>query len=177
MAGWFPGLHLFFSSETQNSDFIMRVMKNYIYQPLGFPGSADKNPPVQGTRVQSLVWDIPYVEELLNLCTTTTEARMPRARAPKQEKPLQGEARTLQRESSLRSPKPDREKQTDKAVCTWPQKEINKNVLKKAETLKKGRFQCELPGLCCYRKSHILLDILYSKIEKKEVIGTHFLHV
>lgn len=54
------------------------------------------------------------------------------------EKPLQGEARALQRASSLRSPKPDREKQTNRAVCTWPQKEINKNVLKKAETLKKG---------------------------------------
>ena len=35
--------------------------------------------------------------QLLSLCATTTEACTPRARAPKQEKPLQWEARALQR--------------------------------------------------------------------------------
>ena len=39
---------------------------------------------------------IPHATEQLSLCATTTEAHMPRARAPQQEKPLQREARTLQ---------------------------------------------------------------------------------
>ena len=94
---------------------------------------------------------IPHAEEQLNLRTTTTEARMPRARAPKQEKPPRGEARARRQESSPRSPiseareslqrrrpSTERNKQASKAVCTCPKKEINENVLKKAETLKKG---------------------------------------
>ena len=35
--------------------------------------------------------------QLLSLRAATTEAHVPRARAPKQEKPPQGEARALQR--------------------------------------------------------------------------------
>ena len=38
----------------------------------------------------------PHEPELLSPHATTTEARAPRARAPQQEKPLQGEARALQ---------------------------------------------------------------------------------
>ena len=34
--------------------------------------------------------------QLMSPCATTTEARAPRARAPQQEKPLQGEARAPQ---------------------------------------------------------------------------------
>ena len=37
------------------------------------------------------------VLQLLSLCAATTEARVPRARAPQQEKPLQWEARAPQR--------------------------------------------------------------------------------
>ena len=65
--------------------------------------------PMQGTRVQALVredhtrrgatkpvrhnyWA--RVPQLLSPCATTTEARVPRARAPQQEKPLQWEARS-----------------------------------------------------------------------------------
>ena len=39
---------------------------------------------------------VPRAVEQLNLGTTTTEARVPRAHAPKQEKPLQWESRTSQ---------------------------------------------------------------------------------
>ena len=65
--------------------------------------------PMQGTRVWALVQKIPHAAEqlslhsrarepqLLSLRATTTEAHMPRARAPQQEKPLQWEARALQR--------------------------------------------------------------------------------
>ena len=79
--------------------------------------------PMQGTRVRALVREDPTchgatkpvrhnywacVPQLLSLCcrarepqllsprATTTEAHMPRARAPQQEKPLQWEARALQ---------------------------------------------------------------------------------
>ena len=67
---------------------------------------------MQGTRVQALVWEDPTcrgatkpvrhnywarVPPLLSPCATTTEAHMPRARAPQQAKPPQREARTLQR--------------------------------------------------------------------------------
>lgn len=37
-----------------------------------------------------------------------------------------------------RRPSTAKNKQANKAVCTCPKKERNKNVLKKAETLKKG---------------------------------------
>ena len=55
--------------------------------------------PMQGTRVQALVWEDPTCVEQLSPCATTTEpalqsprattteAHMPRARAPQQEKP------------------------------------------------------------------------------------------
>ena len=45
--------------------------------------------PIQGTWVQSLVWENPTCTEQLSPCTTTTEARMPRAHALQQEKPPQ----------------------------------------------------------------------------------------
>ena len=78
---------------------------------------------MQGTRVQALVWEDPMfrgatkpmrhnywacalepashnywacVLQPLSLRAATTEARMPRARAPQQEKPPQWEARTPQ---------------------------------------------------------------------------------
>ena len=47
--------------------------------------------PVQGSGVQSLVKKIPRALAQLSSCATTTEPRS-RARAPKQGKPLQGEA-------------------------------------------------------------------------------------
>ena len=80
--------------------------------------------PVQGTRVRALVREDPtcrgatqllrynywagalepashncwaHVPQLLSPCATTTEARMPRACAPQQEKPPQWEARAPQR--------------------------------------------------------------------------------
>ena len=68
--------------------------------------------PMQGTRVRALVWEDPTCRgatkpvrhnyracepQLLSPRATTTEARAPRARALQQEKPLQREARTLQR--------------------------------------------------------------------------------
>ena len=40
---------------------------------------------------------IPHAAEQLSLCATTTEARVPRARAPQQKKPPQWEARAPQR--------------------------------------------------------------------------------
>ena len=80
---------------------------------------------MQGTQVRSLVWEDPmcrgatkpmrhncrahmpqllkpvcpraWMLQLLSPRAATTEARMPRARAPQQEKPLQWEARALQR--------------------------------------------------------------------------------
>ena len=67
---------------------------------------------MQGTRVWALVQEEPtrrgatkpvhhnywaWTPQLLSLRATTTEARMPRARAPQQEKPLQWEAYTPQR--------------------------------------------------------------------------------
>ena len=72
---------------------------------------------MQGTRVQALVWEDPTclgatkpsVPQLLSLRSracepqllsprpATTEAHVPRAHAPQQEKPLQWEARTPQR--------------------------------------------------------------------------------
>ena len=62
--------------------------------------------PMQGTQVRALVWEDPTCHgarapqllslhsrvhelQLLSPHATTTEARMPRARAPQQEKPLQ----------------------------------------------------------------------------------------
>ena len=80
--------------------------------------------PMQGTQVRSLVWEDPTCHratklvrhnywayapqllkpmrpraralQLLSLRAATTEARVPRARAPQQEKPPQGEARAPQ---------------------------------------------------------------------------------
>ena len=43
--------------------------------------------PMQGTQVRALVQEDPNAAEQLSLCATTTEARVPRARAPQQEKP------------------------------------------------------------------------------------------
>ena len=59
---------------------------------------------MQGTWVRALVWEDPTCcgatkprePQLLNPRATTTEALMPRARAPQQEKPPQWEARALQ---------------------------------------------------------------------------------
>ena len=45
--------------------------------------------PTQGTRVRALGRKIPHAVEQLSPCTTATEARVPRARAPQQEKPRQ----------------------------------------------------------------------------------------
>ena len=53
--------------------------------------------PMQGTQVRSLVWEDPTVcgaakpsaPQLLSPGATTTEAGVPRARAPQQEKPPQ----------------------------------------------------------------------------------------
>ena len=75
--------------------------------------------PMQGTRVQSLLWEDPTCcgatkpvhnywacalgpakPQLLSLCAATTEARTPRACAP-QEKSLQWEAREPQRRVAL----------------------------------------------------------------------------
>ena len=53
--------------------------------------------PMQGTWVRSLVLENPTWAEQLSLCATTTEACMPRTRAPQQEKPPQWEARAPQR--------------------------------------------------------------------------------
>ena len=47
--------------------------------------------PMQGTRIRALVREDPICRG------ATTEARAPRARAPQQEKPPQGEARAPQR--------------------------------------------------------------------------------
>ena len=53
--------------------------------------------PMQGTQVRALVWEDPTCRpRQLSPCTTTTEARAPRARAPQQEKPPQWEARAPQ---------------------------------------------------------------------------------
>ena len=71
--------------------------------------------PMQGTWVQALVWEDPTCHgaakpmhhnyracalepatQLLSLCAATTEAHIPRAHAPQQEKPPQWEARTPQ---------------------------------------------------------------------------------
>ena len=60
--------------------------------------------PMQGTWVQALVWEDPTcrratkprVPQLLSLCATTTESRMPRACALQQEKPPQLKACALQ---------------------------------------------------------------------------------
>ena len=67
---------------------------------------------MQETWVRALVWDDPtcrgatkpmshnywaHVPQLLSPRATTTEARTPRAHARQQEKPLQWEARALQR--------------------------------------------------------------------------------
>ena len=67
------------------------------------------HPPMQGTRVQALVWEDPtcvpqllslcsraHKPQLLSLCAATTEAHAPRVGAPQQEKPPQCEARTPQ---------------------------------------------------------------------------------
>ena len=61
--------------------------------------------PLQGTRVWSLVREDahmpgatkPVCHNYWSLRATTTEAHVPRARAPQQEKPPQWEARALQR--------------------------------------------------------------------------------
>ena len=53
---------------------------------------------MQGTQVQSLVWEDPtQAKEQLSLCVTITEAHAPRAHAPRQEKPPQSEGHTPQR--------------------------------------------------------------------------------
>ena len=56
-----------------------------------FPGgTVVKNPPANaGDMGSSLGPRIPHAVEQLSLCTTTTEACAPRARASQQEKPLQ----------------------------------------------------------------------------------------
>ena len=74
---------------------------------------------MQGTRVQALVREDPTCHratnpvchnywarepQLLSPCATTTEARMPTARAPQQEKPQQWEACAPQWKSSPHSP-------------------------------------------------------------------------
>ena len=61
-----------------------------------FPGGAvDKNLPANAGDTGSDLWSgkIPRAAEQLSPCATTAEARAPRARAPQQEKPLQGGAR------------------------------------------------------------------------------------
>ena len=67
---------------------------------------------MQGTRVRSLVWEDPtptepmhhnywaHMPQLLSLHAATTEAHMPRAWAPQQEKPLQWEARAPQQRAA-----------------------------------------------------------------------------
>ena len=55
---------------------------------------------VQGTQVQSLVWEDHTAMEQLTPCATTTEARAPKACAPQQEKPPQREAHALQLEKA-----------------------------------------------------------------------------
>ena len=63
---------------------------------LGFPGGAVvKNPPAKAgdTGSSPSLRKIPHAAEQLSPCTTTTEALVPRACAPQQEKPPQWEAR------------------------------------------------------------------------------------
>ena len=45
--------------------------------------------PMQGTQVRALVWEDPTCCGATKPVSTTTEARVPRACAPQQEKPLQ----------------------------------------------------------------------------------------
>ena len=52
--------------------------------------------PMQGTRVWALVREDPTCHGATKLSATTTEAHVPRARAPPQEKPRQWEAHTPQ---------------------------------------------------------------------------------
>ena len=47
---------------------------------------------MRGTWVQALVLEIPHAAEQQSPCATTTEAHVPRAHAPQQEKPPQWEA-------------------------------------------------------------------------------------
>ena len=75
----------------------------------------DKNPPIQGTGVQSLIQENPNASEqpspysttseplLQSPGATTTEAQAPRAHTPQQEKPLQWKAYAPQLESSPHS--------------------------------------------------------------------------
>ena len=51
--------------------------------------SRNSHLPMQGTWVQSLVWEEFTCPGATKLCTTTTEALGPTARAPQQKKPLQ----------------------------------------------------------------------------------------
>ena len=55
---------------------------------------------MQGTQFDPWSEKIPHASEQLSPCTTTTEAPMPRAHAPHQEKSPQWEAHALQQESS-----------------------------------------------------------------------------
>ena len=74
---------------------------------MGFPGGAVvKNPPANagdtgsspGPGRSHMPWsNKAHAPQLLSPHATTTEARAPRARAPQQDKSLQGEARAPQR--------------------------------------------------------------------------------
>ena len=142
----------------------------------------------RGHRFNPRSGNIPYAEEQLNLCTTTTEARMPRAwlpnkRSHRKEKPVHGNRRAAPELRSQRKPAAKKTQHSKKQTSKYSSVYMSKKGMKlkcfeKSRNTEKGYdFQCELPGLCCYRKSHILLDILYSKIYLKKVIGTHFLRV
>ena len=62
-------------------------------------GTVVKNPHASAGDMGSIPWSgkIPQAAEQLSPCTTTTEARAPRAPALQQEKPPQSEAQALQR--------------------------------------------------------------------------------
>ena len=79
---------------------------------------------MQKIQVRSLVWEDPICLGKLSLCTTTAEAQSPTACVPKQEKPLQWEACTLQPESTPHSPHLERKAHTATKIQN-NQKQIN----------------------------------------------------
>ena len=77
-----------------------------------FPGGpVIKNLSANAGDMGSIPGPISHAVEQLPPCATTTEAHMPRACVPQQEKPLQGEALELQLECSLHLP------QLEKSLC------------------------------------------------------------
>ena len=81
MACWLPGLHLFSSSEHRTVILLWESWKTTFISLLASQVAQIRIHHCRGHGLSPWPENIPYTEEQLNLCTTATEARVPRAHA------------------------------------------------------------------------------------------------